>query len=468
MRRFFVFVAVVLIIGGILLAPSYVRYRQTRGAVPPGMALGGIDFGGADAASVARALDQQFLEPISVYYVDQRILLRPQMLDFAIDTAAMLADAQEKETPGHLLRLWLGDALHQPPEPLDLPLHYNLDRQKLDAWLADIATRYDRAPDPPKALSTSIVPGQSGRQLDLSASRERVIAALTDPHTRTANLVVQQTAAPPVSMALLAELVRSRAEQFPGMASVFLHHIPTGEGLGIDADVAFSGVATMKLVILQELFRKLNAAPDAKTGLLISQTVSMAGNQSANELLALIGDGDAGAGADALNKSLHRLGLRNTFMAAPYGEAGPRVNTPANSRTDISTRPDPYVQTTPQDIGTVMQMLVECSRGGGTLLAAYADQMTPAECQQILDYLKLNEVTDLILSGLPPGTQAVHRHGYTSEVEGDVAVIWGPTGPYVLSIFLYRPDWLEWSYASETMGDLSRIVWNYFVLASRQ
>jgi beta-lactamase class A len=227
-------------------------------------------------------------------------------------------------------------------------------------------------------------------------------------------------------------------------------------------------MGTMKLVILEELFRKLNAPPDPQTSALISETVSMAGTRSANELLALIGGGDAAAGVTALNASMRKLGLKSTFMAAPYDQAGPRVTTPANSKTDVNTQADPNMQTTPREIGMVMQMLVECEQGGGTLLAAYSGQITQAECQKILEYLKLNEITALILSGLPQGTRAVHRHGYTSDTEGDVAVIWGPTGPYVLSIFLYKPSWLEWDFASETMGDLSKIIWSYFTLASQQ
>ena len=468
MRRLLIFLLALLIIGGALLAPSYLRYQNTRGAVPPGVRVGGLEFGSADEQSVAAALNRQFSEPVSVYYADQRILLRPQMLGYQVDVAAILAEARAQETPGHLLRVWLTEALNRPPVVVDVPLRFKLDREKLDGWLTDLAARLDRAPVPAKALPTRsmIAPGQPGRQLDLPASRDRLITALSDPHTRTVNLVVRETAPPPVNMQLLTELLQARMAQFPGVAGLFLQHIPTGEEIALNADVAYSGMGTMKLVILQEALRKLETAPDPRTSLLISETVSMAGVNAANELLALIGDGDAATGVAELNRSLRKLGLQNTFMAAPFDQPGPRMSAPANSRTDITTRPDPFIQTTPREMGMVMQMLVECSRGGGTLLAAYREAITQTECQQLLAYLRLNSVTDLIVSGLPKGAQAVHRHGYTSEAEGDVAAIWGPAGPYVLSIYLYQPSWLEWDFASETMGDLSKIVWDYFVLAN--
>ncbi len=470
MRKLTLFCLTVLVISGILLGPSYLRYLNTRGAIPPGVRVVGLEFGSADANAVTAALNRQFAEPLMVYYADQRVLLRPQMLDFEVDISATLAEAQALETPGHLLRVWLADALHRPAVVVDVPLRYRFDAEKLDNWLRDLAARLDRAPTPARAIPERgmVAAGLAGRQLDLPASRDRILAALTDPHTRTVNLVVRETAPPPVTMSLLTELLQARLDRFPGVAGLFLRHIPTGEEIALNADVAYSGMGTMKLAIVQEVLRKVDGAADPRTSTLISQTVSMAGVAAANELLALIGDGNPQAGAAALNRSLTRLGLKNTFMAAPYDQAGPRLATPANSRSDITTRPDPFIQTTPRDMGIVMQMLVECSRGGGALLAAYRGEITQDECEMLLTYLALNPVTDLIVSGLPQGTRAVHRHGYTSDTEGDVAAIWGPTGPYVLCIFLYRPGWLEWSFASETMGELSRIAWDFFALMASQ
>ena len=46
--------------------------------------------------------------------------------------------------------------------------------------------------------------------------------------------------------------------------------------------------------------------------------------------------------------------------------------------------------------------------------------------------------------------------------QNDVALIEGPTGPYVLSLFLYRPGWMDWETSNSAMKDTSRIVWNFF------
>ena len=166
-----------------------------------------------------------------------------------------------------------------------------------------------------------------------------------------------------------------------------------------------------------------------------------------------------------VNESLRKLGLTNTFMATPYDrqyKTPPHVVTEANSRTDLNTAPDPYMQTTPRDMGTMLAMIVECSEGKGALLAAYPDQFKPEECKDVLDFMALNEVDELIVGGLPKGAKAIHKHGYVADTHGDVAAIWGPQGPYILSVFLYSPGWLMWDLSNPTMKDLSTAAWNYF------
>ncbi len=42
------------------------------------------------------------------------------------------------------------------------------------------------------------------------------------------------------------------------------------------------------------------------------------GNFTANLMLGKIGDGDWDVGVRRMNQALHRLGMKNTFMATPY------------------------------------------------------------------------------------------------------------------------------------------------------
>jgi beta-lactamase class A len=468
MRKLLAVTALVMVLGAVLLAPTYLRYRRGAGAVPPWVRLGGVDVGGGAADEVADALNRQFAEPVALYYGDQRVILRPYEVGFQVDAQTLLSEARRHDTSNLLLAYLVSRALNRHMDPIELPLRYSVDQVALDKFLADVAARYDRPPSPPQPVldTLTLAPGRPGRALDLVASREQVLDVLSDPRDRTAHLAVQETPAPPPGIEALGRLFEARLDDFPGIASVYLYHVPTGEEIAINADVAYAGMSTMKIAILAELYRKLDLGPGVETTKLITETISQSGNFTANLLLGVIaGDGSPDEGVRILNESLHRLGLTNTFMATPYDrkyKTPPRVVTEANSRTDLNSEPDPYMQTTPRDMGTMLAMLVECSEGKGALLAAYPDQYQPEECQEALDFMALNEVTELLVGGLPADAKAVHKHGYVPDTHGDVAVIWGPQGPYVLSVFLYSPGWLMWDLSNPTMQDLSRAAWNYF------
>ncbi len=430
MRKLLALVALLIVVGGILLAPSYLRYRRGAGAVPPWVRLGGMDVGGGDAAQVYDTLNRLYGEPVALYYGDQRIILRPYEVGFQVDTDAMLAEAALHDTPSRLLQYLVTGALERPMEPLDLPLQFTVDQTALDNYLADIAARYDRPPAPPQPVldTLTLAPGRPGQVLDLVASREQVLDVLSDPVDRTTYLAVAESPAPPPALEALGRLFEARLDNFPGIASVYLYHVPTGEEIAINADVAFAGMSTMKIAIMAELYRKLNIGPGIETTKLITETMMHSGNFSANLLLGTIaGDGSPDEGVRILNDSLRRLGLTNTFMATPYDrqyKTPPHVVTEANSRTDLNTVPDPYMQTTPRDMGTMLAMLVECSEGKGALLAAYPDEFKPEECQDVIDFMALNEVDELIVGGLPKGTKAIHKHGYVA----DRTETWRPSG----------------------------------------
>ena len=227
---------------------------------------------------------------------------------------------------------------------------------------------------------------------------------------------------------------------------MFLHDIRTGEEVSINADVSYSAMSTLKLAVVEEVYRKSSLPLLSATGRLISETLTLGvleSNVSANSLLEILGDGDADKGVRTVNESLQTLGLHSSFLAAPFGE---RPATAAHSAARASKQggpdahPDPYFQTTPRDMGLLLEMLVECSQGGGPLLAAYAGQMTTEKCQAALRYLALNDINDLATKNIPAGTRLVHKHAYSAETHADVAAIWGPAGPYVLSIYLYSAE----------------------------
>jgi beta-lactamase class A len=202
-----------------------------------------------------------------------------------------------------------------------------------------------------------------------------------------------------------------------------------------------------------------------ETTKLISETMTESGNFTANLLLRdVIGEGDGYRAVEELTASMKRLGLQNTYMAAPYDEKDTTstVVTPANSRTDVSTDPDPFIQTTPLEIGLLLEMIYQCSQGGGALLVTYPDALSSDECGEMIKWMSKNRIDNLIEAGLPSRTKIAHKHGWTSDTHADAGLVFTPGGDYVLVIFLHRPEWLQWEESAPLIADISTAVYNYF------
>ncbi len=472
------YIALVILLAAVIY-PRYQAWARGQGVIPPGITLAGLAINGKTLAEVEAQIQDLFAAPVAVYYDDQRILLRPEEIGFRVKTRVMVGQAREMGNGLYMTRAFLLYLLGRAPSPRDVPLLIEWDPVRLDAWLADVAARYDRPPRPPTVRpdAQGWLPGAPGRVLNREASVPAIVSALKQiGDKRVAHLVVEERPIPKPSFKELEKALRLRTDEFPGISSVFVRSLRTGEEVDIDAsDVAYSGMSTMKIPILLAVYGDLDTLPTGDLRAWMTETVTSttgAGNYTANRVLSFLGKGDALEGARRVTRLLRSLGLVNSFIIAPYDwrKAPPEiVRTPANQNPKYNTYPDPLVQTTPKEIALVMEMVVECAQGKGALLAAYPDRFTPEECQDLLGILGKNPVTNaLIPGGLPKGTRYVHKHGYAPDTHGDVAAVWGPDGVYVISIFLSTPnEWLVWETSNRTFMDLSRLTWEFFKLRAR-
>jgi beta-lactamase class A len=253
------------------------------------------------------------------------------------------------------------------------------------------------------------------------------------------------------------------------MGSIFVLDLQSGEELAINADVAMSGLSILKIGIFVEAFRALDGPPDAYQQQILMDTATRSSNYGANLLLHLVaGENNTYKGADILTESMHQLGLVNTFMAVPYDATPPSYRqttylTPANSRTDIDTQPDPTMQTTAEEIGTLLAMIYDCSKGGGGLIAVYPEQLTPDECQSIIDLMVLNEEGNLIRYGVPDEISVSHKHGWALGTHADAGIVLSPGGDFVLVEYLNQPgEWLLADVSFPVLREIARAVYNYF------
>ncbi len=449
------------------LGPRLWVYQRELGPIPPGVVVAGMDLGGARSLNeAAQRLNEALAQPVLVRYAGQPLVLRPSEIGFKPDLAATLAEAIRYRRGEHFWRGFWAYVAHRPPPRVEVPLRFTLDTAALATWLGEVADRYDRDPVPPRVIPATgqIAPGKPGLRLDAQASVPALVDALTRATDRQAELVVNEIPPPKPDISLLRDLLQQRLHDFPGIASVWVRDIRNRREVGINEEVAYAAMSTMKIAIVLDVYRRLDEEPDIQTNRLISETMRLSGNYSANLLLSLIGDGDAERGAQSVTAFLRRLGLRNSFIAAPYYQRSktvPRIVTPANQRKDLNTEPDPFMQTTAKDMGLLMEMIVQCTEGGGTLLAAYPGEITPQECQALLDWMSERYLGAMLESGVPEGVPMAHKHGYIDDTRADVGVVWGPNGPYVISVFLYRPVWLEWDLSLELVGDISRITYEF-------
>ena len=359
--------------------------------------------------------------------------------------------------------------------PANITLIATHDAALLEQMIASIANYLDvPAQDPhiiPVALN--VAAGTDGFRTDVTASLTDVTAAFYSPTQRYATLeIIPEEAAAP-SIDLLGQYIQSQITNFSGDGSYYLLDLQTGDEILINADRAMSGTSTVKIAIILETYRAQESlGVDQRK--LVSETLTLSGNYSANLLLDVVaGMDNAYLGSDILTESLWNLGLVNTFIATPYEEPArperPTYITPANASADATIPIDMAMQTTAEDIGTLLAMIYHCANGGGALLAIYPEQLTPQECQELISYLSLNaEGNWLLRDGLPPETVLAHKHGW---IDGDVGlygthsdagIIFSPGGDFIIVGYLYDEGWLDWEVTGPIMRNIARAAYNYF------
>jgi hypothetical protein len=464
-------VAAIVVLVIFLLFKLY-QYGNFRAYFPSGLTAGGVPVGGLTREQAADALNERYISaPVIVYHDEEAVEVSPADVDFTLDLETMLGQADYQRQQQDFWSGFWGFLWNRPVEVEQVELRATHNPETLIEVLQTISTSLDKPALPPQPVPTtlSFQYGESGVATNINSSIGDVQAAFYRAIDREARLVLEPTDSNRPDINILARLIVNRLEDFDGVASIFIMDLGTGEEIAINAGQAMSGMSIVKVPIVMEVFRVLENRLSLDQKKLISETlVVQSGNFSANLLLDVVaGEDDAYLGADIVTDSMQNLGLVNTFIAVPYEEQ-PRpgkstLETPANSSEKLQTIPDPAMQTTAEDIGTLMTMIYHCAYSdGGALRAAYSDQLSQEECDQLIEFMKLNHIGSLIEEGVPPDIPVAHKHGWISDTHGDAGVVFSPGADYVIVTYMYKPDWLEWEISSPILADISRATFNYF------
>ena len=476
---FILFAAVVTVI-------QVVQYSISRYNYPPDMTIDNVPVGGLDPQSAAQRLLQVYALPVEIHYGDAVIDLDPGLIGFQLDTESMLAAADLQRTGASF---WGGfwDHLWNRRSPArQIPLVSSYSEARLRAYLQDeISARYDQPPTPAQPIpgTANFTPGTPGQTMDIDRAVALIESALQSPDQRIVILASQSTVAGRPSLETLQILLKQLIDQsgFDGLVDLYFLDLQTqetihfayqaGQNISVNPDIAFSGASTIKIPIMVSVFRYFNSQISPEIDALLKDMIrSQNGNNSADSLMAAI---DPGRGPLVVTETMQQLGLENTFISMYYALGSiplQHYNTPANSRLDINTNPDTFIQTTPSEMGVLLEDIYLCAQtGGGSLVAAFPGQIDQAACQQMIQYLQEDKLGALIQGGVPEGTIVAHKHGWDNNMNNfsDSGIVYTPGGNYILTIYAYHPVQALWNIVSPLYAELSRAVYNYFNLPSQ-
>ena len=511
----------VVLVGVLALFRLYTYYKGAAGPIPPGVTLGGIDFSSdKDRAKIRQELEPIFTQPIGVHFEKQLLVLDPAAIGFTVHVDQTIDDAARYLEGLDFVDIAVREAIGLPQRQRDVPVRYSYDEAALRTWLEGVAAQwnYDPIParvdvppvavplvappvvtetvaitdgSPPLDSVTGVVsgtvpaptptpvpirkldwmPGTPGQKLDVEASIPVVLAALSSTDRRMAQLVLTPIAPPPPDMADLAAQLPRVLDTFPVFTAVAVHDLTTGERAQADGDAAFSAMTTIKpalaLALMEALPNGIVAGDEdaTKVGEWIDRAIGQGDDSAANAALAWYGGGDAAAGARRLTAFLQRLGLQNSFIQGEIGAtAAAALVTPSNQRERPNTRPDANAQTTPDDMAALLGAIYDCTLDKGLLRTTFPKSITPQKCRNVLFYMTHNELRDSLWRGLRDYEKQwiVHQHGLAYEQHGNTALVWGPSGPYSISIYIYNPALTDSSTSNRAILDLSRMIWDFF------
>lgn len=465
-----------------LAAFELVQYSRVRSYLPEGLRIAGVPVGGLDRQQAAQRLLEAYDIPVELRYGESVFQLQPDVVDFQLDIDSMLAAAEVQRTGGLFWEGFWDYLWGRSPAVSEIPLRASYSEPRLRDYLNEIARRYDQPPVPPLPIvgTVNFASGQQGTELDVDGSVLLIENALDSLTYRQVELPIQRTQPQRGSFQNLDVLLRQTLEvnNFEGIAGVYLMDLQTGQEIHfgydngqeipVEPDIPFTASSIIKIPIMVSAFNHMEQNPEGETLRLVQQVIELSGNETADWLMDRVID--RYRGPLIVSDDMAALGLENTFLAGYFTLGSPLLaiyETPANQRSDIAIDIDPYSQTTPSDMGTLLADIYMCAQnGGGALLTLFPEGITRGECQLMIDHLVNNKLPSLLTGGLPEGTRIAHKHGWAPpglvNTIGDAAIVYTPGGNYVIVTFLYHPVQLVWEPSSALVAELSRAVYNYY------
>lgn len=252
--------------------------------------------------------------------------------------------------------------------------------------------------------------------------------------------------APPVMDAGLQQAVNAALDGFGGRASVVVHNLSDGRYAARGETEVYYAASTFKAAVLLEAYRQRDAGE-----LDFGEAVTLEEKYSENDLGTLeyleIKPNDQVKIGDAVKGMIV---VSDTSLALLV------IDQVGSNRIDATLRDigaatmtvnDRALPTTALDLAQLMIAIVS----GHGVSAQSRDEM--------LSYLSQEWFRDGIVAGVPEGASVAHKSGNLGDATHDAAIVWGPDGPYVITVMTDGSG--GWS----PIAAVSAAVWQHFAAA---
>jgi beta-lactamase class A len=288
------------------------------------------------------------------------------------------------------------------------------------------------------------------------------------------NITLAQTSSPetqktpPAASPLQAEL-NAIAEAHEGDMGIYCRNLESGEVYAVNADEPFETASTIKTAVMcaamdlldkgtgpyKTYYDKMtyetsatsggsgiiqNYKPKTKLELkeLIHLMMTVSDNTGTNMLCEWIG-------LDTVNQWLKDKGFEQTRI---FSTIGGKVVWDQENREKWGLG-----RTTPREMGELMALIAEGKAG------------SPASTEEMLRVLSHQYFDSHIPGGLPPTTWVGNKTGSVNRSRSDCAIINGPRGLYVLTVFTKNNKDTSWGSSNKAqlaIRKISNVIWNHY------
>jgi beta-lactamase class A len=280
-------------------------------------------------------------------------------------------------------------------------------------------------------------------------------------------LMGAQTVVAQDPMAGVRDRVVRRIAEVPGATvGIVFAEVGGGAAFSVNPDSVFHAASTMKVPVMIEYFRAIDAGRLTRDETLPLDTVFRS-----------IVDGSPyalNAGVDSDSSVFSRVGQRVPFRWLVERMIVRSSNLATNAL--IERLDAKRVQATAESLGTTGMKVLRGVEDGKAFQQGLNNQTsardlavlleaiesgraaTRASSLEMLDILAKQEFNDEIPAGLPTGTRVAHKTGWITGVTHDAALVYPPgRTPYVLVVL--TKGIRERPVAQRLIADISRLVW---------